>query len=349
MFRRLDLLPIVQKDIIQRTNTGGLFSLLLIFSLSWFVTYEIMMFNKTEIVTVVQVEEPGKDSHLLNRLTVIFNVTFPNCACDVLSIETQDKLGALFSDYDHYVYGEATKGLMKENHTFFDLDALEDQERRKGHSLNRWRLINKNGTVKVVEFEREEEISKLANQPSKFALLKTEGCTVDGLLRIGKIPGSLKISTKNHVEALQLLYGRYPDMSHRIESFRFGPKDLSLNLHSYVSKEPAVLKQDYKSVSYEYYLNVVPTIDIMDKRVWRFTASNNYHANAHAPEVHFHYDFSPLAIVQKEKHESVSRFTAKLLAIVGAYISLTVFSVFVLNSSFSTLSKLMFNENRKPL
>lgn len=115
MLRRLDLLPIVQKDIIQWTNTGGLFTLLLIFSLSWFVTYEIMIFNKTEIVTVMQVEEPGKDSHLLNRLSVLFNVTFPNCACDVLSVETQDKLGSLFSDYDHYVYGEATKGLMKEN------------------------------------------------------------------------------------------------------------------------------------------------------------------------------------------------------------------------------------------
>lgn len=226
---------------------------------------------------------------------------------------------------------------------------MDAEERRKGHFLNRWRLINKNGTVEVVEFERGEEVSKLAKQPSRFALLKTEGCMVDGLLRIGKIPGSLKISTHNHLEALQLLYGRSPDMSHRIESFQFGRKDPSLNLHSYVSKEPEVLKQDNKSVSYEYYLNVVPTINMLDKRVWQFTASKNYHANARAPKVHFHYDFSPLAIVHKEKHQSVSRFAAKLLAIVGAYISLTVFCVFVLDSSFSTLSKLMFNEIKKPL
>jgi len=138
-------------------------------------------------------------------------------------------------------------------------------------------------------------------------------------------------------------------MSHRIESFQFGRIDPSLNLHStsfapldqYVSKKPAELKHD-KNVSYEYYLKVVPTINILDQRVWQFTASTNYDVTR-AGEVRFSYDFSPLAIVHKEKHESVSRFVAKLLAIVGAYTSLTVFCVFVLNSGISTLSKLMFD------
>jgi len=346
MLRRLDLLPIVQKDIIRRTNPGGLFTVLLIFSLSWFVTYEIVIFNKTEIVTMMQVEEPGEDSHLLNRLNVHFSVTFPNCTCDVLSLETQDKVGALFSDYDHYVYANTTNGLMKEKKIFVDDAALDYQEKRKGHFMNRWRLIKKNGTVKMVYFERGDEISKSANQPSNFALLKTEGCLVDGLLGIAKIPGSIKISTHNHLETLQLLYGRSPDMSHIIESFHFGSKDPSLNLHSssfapldqYVSKIPHGLKQDYKSVSYEYYINVVPT-NMSDKRSWQFTASNNYHVKSPAPQVLFRYDFSPLVIVQKEKHESVSRFAAEILAIVGAYISLTVFCVFVFNSSFSTLSR----------
>jgi len=155
MLRRLDLLPIVQKEFIQRTNPGGLLTILLIFSLSWLVTNEIMHFNKTQIVTVLQVEEPGKRSHLLDRLTVLFNVTFPNCACHVLSLETEDALGGFSTDYDHYVYVETTNGLIKEK-KIFDKDALEAQENRKGHFMKKWRVINKNGTVKVVEFERGE-------------------------------------------------------------------------------------------------------------------------------------------------------------------------------------------------
>jgi len=120
-------------------------------------------------------------------------------------------------------------------------------------------------------------------------------------------------------------------------------------LDQYVSKEPAELKQDNKGVSYEYYLNVVPSTTILDQRVWQFTSSNNYHVNARSPVVRFGYDFSPLAIVQKEKQDSVSHFAAKLLAIVGAYISLTVFCVFVLNSSFSTLYKRIVIEIGGPL
>jgi len=198
MWRRLDLLPTVQKEFFQRTNLGGLFSIIFIFSLSWFVTNEIMHFNKIEIVTVMQVEEPGKNSHLLDPLTVLFNVTFPNCACNVLSLETEDKLGRFFSDYEHYVYVVTDNSLIKEKKNL-DEDALEAQERRKGHIMNRWRLINKNGTVKMVKFERRENITQLTKQPSKFAQIKTEGCMVTGLLRIGKIPGSLKISTHNQL------------------------------------------------------------------------------------------------------------------------------------------------------
>jgi len=106
MWRRLDLLPIVPQDFSQKTNTGGCFTLLMVFSLSWFLIAEIMDFAKTEIVSNMQVEEPGKKSQLLDRLVIQFNVTFPNCSCHVLSVETIDMLGGFASDHLDDLYAD---------------------------------------------------------------------------------------------------------------------------------------------------------------------------------------------------------------------------------------------------
>jgi len=114
MLRSLDLLPVVRNDIMENTCTGGVFSLLAIFSLGYFVMSEILIFKKTEIVSTLQVEEPGVTSHLLDRLTLQFNITFPNCACHVLSIETHDTLGGLYTDYEKKVYAKTNVELIQE-------------------------------------------------------------------------------------------------------------------------------------------------------------------------------------------------------------------------------------------
>jgi len=208
----------------------------------------------------------------------------------------------------------------------------------------------------MVEFRESNETSISADQHSKIAKVKTEGCVVDGLLRIQKIPGSLRIFVHKHHEWVQLLYGKSPDISHRIESFQFGNKEPRLNMQSssfapldgYISEELGELKENKKSVSYEYYLNVVPTVYMPNRREWQFTASTNYHVGKYdTPVVYFRYDFSPLTIIYSEKSVSILRFVSKLLVIIGAYFSLVVFSVFICNSSVSKLSQLIFHGNMK--
>jgi len=184
----------------------------------------------------------------------------------------------------------------------------------------------------------------------------SEGCLVYGLLLIQKIPGSMEISTKNHLSLVKDVYGKSPDMSHRIESFQFGTMDPTIDLHSssfaplddYVSEELGELKKQGEGISYEYYLKVVPTVYMLDKRVWQFTASTSHSTGKYdTPAVHFRYDFSPLSIMYSEKSVSFSRFVGRILAIVGAYLSIAVFCVVMCNSSLSSLSKLILNDNRK--
>jgi len=136
MLRSLDLLPVVRNDIMENTCTGGVFSLLAIFSLGYFVMSEILIFKKTEIVSTLQVEEPGVTSHLLDRLTLQFNITFPNCACHVLSIETHDTLGGLYTDYEKKVYAKSNVELIQEKNVQ-GVKAVEVEEKRKGNFINK--------------------------------------------------------------------------------------------------------------------------------------------------------------------------------------------------------------------
>jgi len=185
----------------------------------------------------------------------------------------------------------------------------------------------------------------LENQQYRIDILKEEGCEIAGLLHIRKIPGKLKISTDSHQDEVDRLYGEHPDLSHRIDTFQFGHTSQILHIHEssfapldeYYSEDPGTANS--KSIAYEYYLKVVPTIYNMygGQRAWQFTASTNCHHSA--PVVSFRYDFSPLAIIYSTKMESFTRFLAEVLAIIGAYISLAVFCFFLFHSSFATVSK----------
>jgi len=352
MLRSVDLLPIVHKDFMQKTVTGGVFSVLAIFSLSWFVLFEIMSFRKIEMISVMKVEEPGEKSHLLDRLTLQFSINFTNCACHVLSVETEDTLGGFYTDYQEKVYAKSKIELVHKK-TVQDAKAVEINEKRKGHFFNKYRLIKNGNDLDVVEFQEGNETSISADQPFRVEKVKTEGCVVNGILRTQKIPSSLRIVSYNHRELVRLLYGKSPDMSHTIGSFQFGDSNADINLQSssfgpldgYISEEIGKVQ---KGVSYQYYLKVVPTVYMPDKRVWQFTTSTSYHAGKDdTSDVYFRYDFSPLTIVNSKKRVSVSRFVAKILLIVGAYLSLIIFSVFICNTSLSNLSQLIFHDNKK--
>jgi len=180
--------------------------------------------------------------------------------------------------------------------------------------------------------------------------LKEEGCEIAGLLHIRKIPGKLEISTDSHKDEVDRLYGKHPDLSHRINTFQFGHTSQILHIHEssfapldeYYSEDRGPTNS--KSIAYEYYLKVVPAIYNMygGERAWQFTASTNCHSGGKvqsAPVVSFRYDFSPLGIIYSAKRERFTRFLAEVLAIIGAYISLAVSCVFLFHSSFATMSR----------
>jgi len=207
----------------------------------------------------------------------------------------------------------------------------------------------------------------MEDMPSKILEFKGEGCEIRAFFYARKVPGNLHVTTYAHNDLVKILYPNAPDLSHRIESFEFGHTHPELHSHSssfapldhYISVRPAAYKKE-ESVSFEYYLKVVPTRYIKGKsdyfnggssfrvdsgrgmRAWQFTASSNTNSGRYnSAGIYFRYDFSPMTVVYSERSESVTHFIAQLLGIIGAYISLAVFCVFLCHKS---LSRLLFKE-----
>jgi len=371
LLRRLDLFPIVPKDIIEKTNTGGCFTVLIFLSLTWLIISEVAAFMTTEIVSELVVEQPESSSHMVELLSIKLNVTFPYCACHVLSVETQDTLGMITTDlgsgYEKRIQRMKKVGKSKIS------NIIEKQKLNRPYVFKN-RLIRKGRKIVKVKFKKVNATLLTVDQIKRnSSIIAREGCEVKAFMYIRKIPGNLHISTYTYSDVVDILYEEPPDLSHRIESFEFGRTHPNLHLHSssfapldgYISRRP---KSSNGSVSFEYYLKVVPTRYDMHRqrntvqeayspnflggpssgmRAWQFTSSANSNIGRYNfPAVYFRYDFSPLTVIYTEKSESVSKFLAQLLAIIGAYLSLAIFCVFLLNRSLPRLLVKLAGKNR---
>jgi len=374
MLRNFDLFPVVPKDFSEKTSTGGCFTVLLFLSLCWLIISEVMDFMRTEIISEVIVEDPSYNSHMVEMLSVHFNMSFPNCACHVLSVETQDTLGGFSTDL-------GTGGILTNEDGQFEAEIKklfeEDSSEMLKKSMNKpyehkTRRLNKPYVHKTRILPGGEKVkfvkdATLDDMPSKIIEFKGEGCEIRAFLYARKIPGNLHVTTYAFENLAKILYQNPPDLSHTIESFEFGNTDPELHTHSssfapldkYVSMRPRSYKSG-ESVSFEYYLKVVPTRYIKGQsdsfregasfsgsqgrglRAWQFTASANTNSGRYnSAGIYFRYDFSPMTVVYSQKSESLTRFIAQLLGIIGAYISLAVFCVFICHKS---LSRLLFKE-----
>lgn len=364
MLRNFDLFPIVPKDFSEKTSTGGCFTVLLFLSLCWLIISEVMDFLRTEIISEVIVEDPSNDSHMVEMLSVHFNISFPNCACHILSVETQDTLGGFSTDLGSGgLLTNKDEDLEAQIQRLGEQDSSSSRVRKRLNTpyVHKTRILPSGDMVKYV---RDRTIDDM---PSKITEFRGEGCEIRAFLYARKIPGNLHVTTYAFSDLVKILYVDPPDLSHKIESFEFGHTHPELHTHSssfapldhYVSKRPASYDST-DSVSFEYYLKVVPTRYIKGEsdsykegeslwksqgrgmRAWQFTASANTNSGRYnSAGIYFRYDFSPMTVVYSQKSESVTRFIAQLLGIIGAYISLAVFCVFICHKS---LSRLVFKE-----
>jgi len=367
----MDLFPIVPKDIAEKTNIGGFVTVLVTLSLSWFIISEVMTFMKTEIVSELVVEEPESSSHMVELLSIRMNVTFPYCACHILSVETQDTLGRITTDLGHG-YEKKIERMKKVGGSKIS-SILEKQKLNRPYVFKN-RLIRNGRGVKKVKFEDVNTTAMMMEKHLSNSSIAKEGCEVRAFMYIRKIPGNLHISSYAWPELVDKLYKNGPDLSHSIENFEFGRTHPNLYIHSssfapldgYVSRKPW---NSSGTVSFEYYLKVVPTrYDFLKERdsiqeayspnflggpssgmrAWQFTSSANSNTGRyHSPAVYFRYDFSPLTVIYKEKSESVSKFLTQLLAIIGAYLSLAIFCVVLLHRSLPSLFLRAMGKNRQ--
>jgi len=370
LLRRVDIFPIVPKDMIEKTNTGGCFTVLIFLSLTWLIFSEVATFMRTEIVSELVVEEPQSSRHMVEMLSIRLNISFPYCACHVLSVETQDTLGMITTKFSSEYEKRIQK--MKKGGRSKISNILEKQKLNRPYVLKS-RLIREDKKMTKIKFEEVNATSLTVDQIKRNAsTIGSEGCEVKAFMYIRKIPGHLHISTYKYSDVVKILYEQTPDLSHKIESFEFGRTHPNLHLHSssfapldgYSARRG---NSSNGSVSFEYYLKVVPTrYDTYRQknsaqvasspnflggpssgmRAWQFTSSANSNLWRYdLPSVYFRYDFSPLTVIYKEKSESLSKFVSQLLAIIGGYLSLAIFCVFLLHRSLPRLFLSLLRKN----
>lgn len=181
-----------------------------------------------------------------------------------------------------------------------------------------------------------------------------EGCQVEGIIMVNKVPGNIHFSVHNEkmAQMLQKLNadGIYLNFAHRIKHFSFGTHEH--DAREIQRKFPEIelfplegtsMDEDIRlSIAYQYYLNVVRAKVMLrggPKEVYQYTISKNYGITRDMPALFFKYEMSPLYVRYELKEKSIWHFIVNICAIIGGVY--TAFSILdaVIYSSVSRIFK----------
>jgi hypothetical protein len=157
---------------------------------------------------------------------------------------------------------------------------------------------------------------------------KGEGCNIDGFILVNKVPGNFHISAhglQNYI--VKYLDGRVP-VAHTIHTLWMGDEAIPKKT---APKQIYTLDgfdrgSDDHTTSYEYFLDVVPTVireGSVDKRAYQFTA-NFHHTQtdqSHMPAVFFRYQLSPVTVQFSTDRQPLFHFFTYVCAIIGGVYS----------------------------
>merc|ERR550534_258914 len=144
-----------------------------------------MAFMRTEIVSELVVEEPESSNHMVELLSIRLNLTFPYCACHVLSVETQDTLGMINTDLGRG-YEKRIERMKKVGGSKIS-NILEKQKLNRPYVFKN-RLIKKGKSVQKVKFEDVNMTALIWEEDLKKSTIAREGCEIKAFMYIRKIP-----------------------------------------------------------------------------------------------------------------------------------------------------------------
>lgn len=190
---KLDILKVIPEDAKQSTIIGVVFS-------SFFtILASILFLNEVSTLISVKTSSELLIDHLKDDvdIPVWIDIVMPYYPCGMLSLDKMDVI------HSHIV--DVEEGLNK-----YRLD-------QKGKQIGKF-LWSKTQTVAEMDFN--EKINTVQAQ-----IDNSEGCRVVGSFGVKAVPGNFHISFHNYGDMFQYMMQRgkwQPDMSHKINSLRFG-------------------------------------------------------------------------------------------------------------------------------
>mmetsp|Transcript_128988 Transcript_128988/g.223834 ORF Transcript_128988/g.223834 Transcript_128988/m.223834 type:complete len:380 (-) Transcript_128988:66-1205(-) len=337
--KSFDVYAKVQDDYLQKSQAGGIVTVITSFIIAILFWSEIREFCTIEIVDTISV-----DTRINQKLPIGLNITFPHLRCDEVSVDTVDSAG----DNQVNVHG----GLGKEPLDAAGNIVIDEPKPKEGECLPC--LEGADDQHKCCNTCQELKEAYIAKDLPYYHILDTAvqckgsiGCRVHGKVTVNKVSGNVHVALGRstvregkHVHEFNMHdVSDGFNTSHEIRAITFG--DQVPGMLSPLDGTTKIVR--HGAFMFHYYIKLVPTVFI--DRWGTETYTNQYSATDSArnvqvrsgelsglPGVFIVYDFSPFLMRKTEKVKPWSYIFTSICAIIGGVFSIASLVEMVVHS-----------------
>jgi len=338
--KKFDVYTKVQDDCVQKSQAGGIVTVITSFILALLFWIELREFCSVEAIDSISV-----DTRINQKLPIGLNITFPHLRCDEVSVDTVDSAG----DNQVNVHGGLeqvsldargqpvidSEPVVKPGDCLSCMEATDDQH-------------------KCCNTCQELKDAYVAQDLAYFHILDTApqcknsiGCRIHGKVVVNKVSGNVHVALGRstirdgkHVHEFNMHdVSDGFNTSHEIHAITFG--DYVPGVFSPLDGTTKIVR--HGAFMFHYYIKLVPTVftDRWGEEVY----TNQYSVTDSArnvqvrsgelsglPGVFIVYDFSPFLMRKTEKSKPWSYIFTSMCAIIGGVFSIASLVEMMVNS-----------------
>ncbi|KAK8386360.1 hypothetical protein O3P69_010790 [Scylla paramamosain] len=311
--KSLDAFPKTSEECIEKTTTGGTFSVLSLAVILWLMVMEMMYYLETSFTyTFIP------DTKFSEKLKINVDITIA-MPCRYVGADVLDMTGQQVMTFGSLDMEDTWWELDPDQRIHFDgMQQVNSYFREQFHSIHQ--LLWRSGYINIFgDFPRRRVT------PSK----EKDACHVVGTLEINKVAGNFHITAgktiplpRGHAHLAVFMDDKDYNFTHRINKLSFGDPAPGI-VHPLEGDEEVAEKN---LMSYQYFITVVPTyVSTYSYRgsTFQYSVSEQSREIAHdknshgTPGIFFKYDVSALRVNVHERHEPLLAFLTRLCGIIG--------------------------------
>eukprot|EP00929_Paragymnodinium_shiwhaense_P112626 TRINITY_DN80894_c0_g1_i1.p1 TRINITY_DN80894_c0_g1~~TRINITY_DN80894_c0_g1_i1.p1 ORF type:complete len:387 (-),score=87.90 TRINITY_DN80894_c0_g1_i1:71-1231(-) len=340
--KSFDVYAKVQEDVLQKSQAGGIVTVITAFVIAVLMWSELWEFCTIEVVDTVCV-----DTRLRQKLSIGLNVTFPHLRCDDVSVDNVDSSG----DNQVNVHGSLAKLPLNEEGYPSTGDAL-----KAGDCLScmeaadeEHRCCNTCQELKDAYHAKDLSISTLAHTPQCRSSI---GCRIEGTVVVNKVSGNVHVAlgrstirSGKHVHEFNVNdVSSGFNTSHEIHEINFGER--VPGMMSPLDGTTKIVRSG--AYMFHYYIKLVPTVftstggeEVYTHQYSVTDSARNVQVRSGElsglPGVFIVYDFSPFLMRKTEKAKPWSYIFTSICAIIGGVYNIAFLVEMFVNNVLSRM------------